>query len=270
MPVSHDSRFHALQPEVRWHDRAANYALLQTMIDRAAPHAGDFVLLPEMCDTGWTTDRAALLGGETLSWMIETARARNIWLQAGFAHQLENGRFTNAAAIVNPRGEVKAIYHKHFLFPGEREGANAFVAGNTLHIVDCGFAKICPLVCYDLRFPELWRIAAHAGAEVFTIGASWPSQRQEPWRQLLVARAMENQACVVASNRTGSDPSHRYVGGAAIVSPLGVRVAEGSETDSHVSATFDRAEIDRVRAEFSALRDLDRALLGHCEVVHTR
>ncbi len=229
----------------------------------------DFVLLPEMFDTGWTTDRAALSGGSTLHWLQATARTRQIWLQAGFAVQEPHSRFSNAAAIISPTGEVRAIYRKQFLFPGEREGEHGFVAGEELHIVDCGFAKVCPLVCYDLRFPELWRIAVAEGAEAFTIGASWPAQRHEHWRQLLLARAIENQAFVVAANRTGSDPVHRYGGGATIIDPMGQRLGESSDSDSHASGEFDRTQLDRLRAEFSALRDLNRSLLGHCKIVRT-
>ena len=262
-------RFIALQPEVRWHDRAGNYAHILTLLDRAAPRSGDFVLLPEMCDTGWTTERAALQGGHTLEWLADVSRTHNIWLQAGFAHEDEGGKFSNAAAILNPIGEVKAIYKKHFLFPGEREGENSFAAGRALHIVDCGFAKVCPLVCYDLRFPELWRIAAHAGAEVFTIGAAWPAKRQEHWRQLLVARAIENQAYVVASNRVGSDPTHTYAGGAVIIDPHGTRVIEGDASAMHVSAPFERGALDAWRRDFGALRDLDPSLLGHSQIVHS-
>ncbi len=269
MTAKQNPRFHTLSPAVHWHDRAANYTLISGLLDQIALEAEDFVLLPEMFDTGWTTDRTALQGSSTIAWLQETARTRRIWIQAGLAIETADGRFSNAAALVHPSGVVKAIYRKRFLFPGEREGEHGFLAGEELHIVDCGFARVCPLVCYDLRFPELWRIAVTEGAEVFTIGASWPMQRHEHWRQLLIARAIENQAFVVAANRTGADPSHRYAGGAAIIDPSGRRLAEGSESEVHATAVFDRAQLDRLRAEFSALRDLDRSLLGHCTIVRS-
>jgi predicted amidohydrolase len=126
----------------------------------------------------------------------------------------------------------------------------------------CGEAAVCPLICYDLRFPELWRVAALAGAEVFTIGASWPEVRQAHWRALLIARAIENQAYVVGVNRVGRDPSHGYAGGSLIVAPDGEILAEGGRAPTVLVADLDLASLRAWRAEFPALRDVRPELIG--------
>src|SRR5690606_2545669 len=98
-------------------------------------------------------------------------------------------------------------------------------------------------ICYDLRFPELWRLGALAGAEVFTIGASWPDARQHHWRSLLIARAIENQAYVVAVNRVGRDPHLGYAGGSMIVSPMGEVLAEADAAPQVIQAELDMAAL---------------------------
>ena len=118
------------------------------------------------------------------------------------------------------------------------------------------------MICYDLRFPELWRIAAAAGAEVFTIGASWPDTRHAHWRALLVARAIENQAYVIGVNRVGTDPHLRYAGESMIVAPGGEVLAEAGRGPTVLVGNLDMIALRRWRDDFPALRDAHRELLG--------
>ena len=257
-------RFHALQTDPVWLDAAENRRRIEVMLQSLAPASGDFVVLPEMCETGWTSDADALraVKGST-EWIASLGRGHQVWLQAGFGEHVGDGRIANSVAIVDPRGQIRAIYQKNFLFPSERD---SFAVGSEIVIVDIGAAKVCPLICYDLRFPELWRLASRAGAEVFAIGSAWPSVRHEHWRALLVARAIENQACVIAANRGGSDPTHTYLGGSVVIDPLGVRLVEADATEQVVSADFDRDGLDTWRTRFGALRDRRDSLLGSIDV----
>jgi predicted amidohydrolase len=133
-------------------------------------------------------------------------------------------------------------------------------------MVDVAGTRVCPLVCYDLRFPELWRLAALSGAEVFTVSSSWPSVRHEHWRALLVARAIENQAFVIAANRCGRDPSNEYAGGSVAIDVLGTRIAEADAREQAIALSLDRAMLESWRARFGALRDARRSLLGDASV----
>jgi predicted amidohydrolase len=174
----------------------------------------------------------------------------------------------NCAVIVSPNGEVVADYEKIHPFSYGRE-ADHFSAGERLSMARCGDAQICPMICYDLRFPELWRLAAlsQPPAEVFTIGASWPAARQHHWHSLCVARAIENQAFVVACNRCGRDPHVSYAGGSIIVSPAGEILAEAAEVPVILQAEIDAAKARQWRNDFPALQDARREFLGRVTVV---
>lgn len=253
-------RLHALQTSPAWLDVAASRTAIDAALDRLAPSQGDLVVLPEMCETGWTTDLAAHRATSgSAAFFGGLASRHRIWLQAGVATLESDGRVANSVIILSPDGGLHATYRKFFLFPSERD---AFVAGRELHVVEIGGVRVCPLICYDLRFPELWRLAALAGAELFTISSCWPAPRHAHWRALLVARAIENQAVVVAANRSGSDPSNTYDGGSTIVGHLGERLGECGVECGSVSAEFDRAGLDAWRTRFGALRDARRELLG--------
>jgi omega-amidase len=257
-------RFHTVQTAPVWLDAAENRRRIEAAISKLAPTPGDFVVLPEMCETSWTADAEALraVTGST-EWISSLARAHQVWLQIGFGEHAADGRMANSVAIADPSGSIRATYRKNFLFPSERD---SFAVGSDLVVLDIGAAKVCPLICYDLRFPELWRLASRAGAEIFTISAAWPRVRHEHWRALLVARAIENQAYVFASNRCGADPSLVYDGGSAAITPLGVRLEEANAEECAVSAIFDRALLDDWRSSFGALRDRRDSLLGAIEV----
>jgi predicted amidohydrolase len=260
-------RFHAIQTAPSWHEVSANRAAIDARFARLAAEGlrpGDFVVLPEMCETGWTSDAEALrrVTG-TVDWLASLASRHGVWVQAGFGEVVDDTRVANSVAILAPSGERKALYRKNFLFPSEQ---HAFVAGDEIVLVDLGEAVVCPLICYDLRFPELWRLAALAGAEVFTVSSAWPEVRHAHWRALLVARAVENQALVVACNRTGTDPTQRYAGGSTAITEVGERAFEADESQCALSHEFSRASLHAWRAKFGALRDARASLLGSIQV----
>lgn len=257
-------RFLAVQTDPLWHDVAENRRRLEGAIDASGFAAGDYVVLPEMCETAWTTDLVALAAAEnSVEWFASLARARRVWLQAGFAEPRGAGRYSNSVVVIGPDGRPRATYRKNFLFPSER---SSFEAGATVAIIDADGARVCPLVCYDLRFPELWRLAARAGAEVFAVSSSWPAVRHEHWRALLVARAIENQACVIAANRCGRDPTSEYAGGSVAIDVLGVRHDEAAAETRSVVLPFERSALLAWREKFGALRDIRPSLLGHIDV----
>lgn len=265
-------KFAAVQFDIVWEDKAANHAIIERTLAEAQPRIepGTFVLLPELGDTGFSLDLDRIVDDRTLVWATGLARRMQVYLQPGFARRMTSnagdpppGR--NCAAIIAPDGLILGEYQKVHPFSYGKE-SQFYAGGDHLLIKTCGdprdFAEVCPLICYDLRFPELWRLAALAGAEVFTIGASWPAARQHHWRALCIARAIENQAYVVAVNRCGRDPHLEYAGGSLIVSPKGEIVAEAQNLPMVVQADLDFPALRGWRAEFPARRDIHRDLLG--------
>lgn len=261
-----------VQFDVVWEDKPANHAIMASMLDEADVQPGTFVLLPELGDTGFSfnldriVDADPAASGASLAWAVDLARHRRIWVQVGYAERGDDGRGRNCAAIINPQGRITGTYRKVHPFSYGRE-IEYFTGGDELMIVrSCDGVHICPTICYDLRFPELWRIGAVNGAEVFTIGASWPAPRQAHWRALLIARAIENQAFVVAVNRVGRDPHLRYAGGSIVINPQGEVLAEADDQPQLLEAHLDIEAMRVWRSTFPALRDIRAELLGQFPV----
>jgi omega-amidase len=258
-------RVASLQHDIAWEDPAATRRGVAAMLDSIDLPPGSLLLLPELGDTGFSFDIDRIAGLDGVAWAQELAQTRGVRVQFGHAERGPDGLGRNRATIVSPSGEILAAYDKihPFSFAGEDR---AYRGGDRIVLVEMGDFTVCPLVCYDLRFPELWRLATLAGAEVFTIGASWPAKRAGHWRSLLVARAIENQAFVVACNRVGRDPSNHYAGGSMVIDPTGEVLAEGGEAAECVIAEIDRQRLLDWRATFPAIDDLRREFLGSVEV----
>ena len=266
-------RIAALQFDIRWMDPEANWATVARILGSANPAGGpsaEFVLLPELSDVGFTMDPLPEGGPDPVERAAAIARERGTWIQAGHAERdPAGGRPRNAATIIRPDGIVAATYRKVHLFSPGREDRH-YAAGDAIAVVDVaardGTWRVAPAICYDLRFPELFRLAALAGAEVFAIGANWPAPRAAHRRALAVARAIENQAYVVACNRIGRDPNAEYRGDSFVVAPSGEVIAECGDGERLLFADLDRAELLRWRDRFPALRDARRSLLGKVRV----
>lgn len=255
----------AIQHDVRWEDKPATHAIVERMLDDADPPPGSVVLLPELFDTGFSLKVDRIADGATLPWATAAARRRSCTIICGFADRGDDGLGRNCASIVSPAGDELGRYEKVHPFSYGRE-TDAYAPGRRLVLRSIEGAVVCPLICYDLRFPELWRLAALAGAEVFFIGASWPSARHAHWRDLCVARAIENQAYIVAVNRTGRDPFLEYAGGSLIVSPRGTIIVEAGDAPAVLQAELDLDDLREWRRTFPALRDVRREHLGSIEV----
>lgn len=262
-------RVAAVQYDIAWEDKPANHAAIERLLDEADIAEGTFILLPELGDTGFSFNLEAIVDERSLAFGRHLARQYASWVQVGHAERGPDQRGRNCATILAPGGETMGRYEKVHPFSFGREMEH-FTGGNHLLLIragGAGGALVAPMICYDLRFPELWRHAALAGGEVFTIGASWPIARQSHWRALAIARAIENQAYVAAVNRTGRDPHLEYAGGSIIVSPKGEILAEAGDEPCVLRAELDLPGLRAWRETFPALRDLHTSLLGRIEVV---
>ena len=248
----------ALQLDIAWEDKPANFARVEEAIEQANPQPGDLVVLPETFATGFSMDVARIAeppDGPTRRFCAEIARDRQAYLVAGLAAQAAGGRGRNIAVVYDPNGRLIATYAKlhPFSYAGETD---FYESGDALVMTAIGGFDACPLICYDLRFPEPFRLAARHGAQLFIVIANWPAARAEHWRALLIARAIENQACVVGVNRTGSDPAHTYAGGSLIVDHQGRVLAEGDGQTAFIQADLDLPALDVWRRTFPALSDI--------------
>lgn len=256
----------ALQYAPAWHDKPESHRIVEAMVEASDAPEGGLVVLPEMSDCGWTMDTEAATRGDSLGWAADCARRWKMSVQIGFARRVDRAPgCANATVIVHPDGRIGPVYEKMHPF-GFTDEPRFYAAGADIVLDRVGRFGVAPSICYDLRFPELHRIATAGGAEVLSIIANWPSARIEHWRALVVARAIENQAFVIAVNRVGSDPAHEYGGRSMLVSPLGEVLAEGGDEPMMLQAEFDRDELLAYRDRFPALSDRRSDLLDGARI----
>jgi len=244
-----------LQTEIAWHDRAANHAMVRAMLEAAGPKRGALVVLPEMFASGFSRDVAAATerAAESEEFLSALAKEHGIALMAGLATR-PDGCGANESITFGPDGGELARYRKlqPFSLGGEPE---AYPAGNRIVTFTWGGFTVAPFICYDLRFPEIFREATARGADLIAVVASWPNRRQHHWSTLLRARAIENMAGVIGVNRAGSDPEFIYAGGSVILGPQAEVLAEAGDAPGFIRADLSPATVAEWRAAFPALRD---------------
>ncbi len=247
-----------LQLDTAWEDKGANHANLAAHLSEARPEAGTLVVLPEMWATGFSLDVHAVTetpGGETWAFMAEQARLYGITLLGGIVTTGPDGLGRNEAVAFGPDGLGAARYTKMHPFSFGLETTRYGRGGEVLTFQWQG-VTVAPFVCYDLRFPEVFRHAARQGAELFCVIANWPAIREDHWMTLLKARAIENQAYVVGVNRCGHDPSLSYGGRSLIFGPHGELLADGGTGEGIIRARLDLDALRQYRREFPALNDI--------------
>ncbi len=227
------------------------------MLSKANPQPGDMAILPEMFSTGFAMDPTALAepaDGPTATFLSETAKRFGIYILAGLATRHDN-TYRNEAVLLAPDGTAAGRYWKtHPFSPSEEE--QHYTPGDRAVVIQTGQFQLAPTICYDLRFPELFRSSTAAGANLIAVIANWPAQRADHWSCLLRARAIENQAYVVGANRCGSDPNHSYAGRSVIIDPQGNTIASADNDQCVISAPLDLDAVNQWRDAFPALRDI--------------
>jgi len=261
---------HLVQMDIVWEDQPANHAKVDWLLASASINAGDLVVLPEMFDRGFSFDLAktADSGGRTLDFLRNRARDKRLTVHGSRTVVGGDGRGRNRVTAVGPDGSVLVEYDKiHPFSLGVPSEADRFAAGDSVVTYPwsdargAALATVCPAICYDLRFPELFRIGMVQGAEVFAVGSNWPVNREFHRRTLSIARAIENQAFMLSVNRCGRDPSLEYPGGSLAISPRGDIIGELGGDEGVLSVPIDLDDLRRWRSVFPAWKDarlLDR------------
>jgi omega-amidase len=251
---------HLIQLNISWENPSANFAGVEALLADAPINPGDLILLPELFDTGFSLNTAVTndADGHTEAFLTNLAKRLSVTVQggrtvlpAGKTHAL------NIMSVIDPAGLTVCTYAKIHPFSFGRE-PEAFAGGDEIVTYSWNEKtpiRCAPAICYDLRFPELFRFAVKQGAELIALGANWPSARQHHWRTMLIARAIENQAFVLGVNRTGSDPHLHYAGGSIIISPKGDILAEADNQECVLTGPIDPALVHAWRKEFPALQD---------------
>lgn len=260
------------QTNIIWEDREANFVRIRELLETTGPAAQSLLILPEMFSTGFSmnVDKIAEEDpSEVEGFLAELAADYDCAVIGGLVTRVagagdesdsaESGgeaKGKNELLVVDAKGAALARYQKIRTFRYTNEYEH-YQRGKEVRLFEWGGFKICPLICYDLRFPELFRRGAAQGAQAFVVIASWPSARVDHWLTLLRARAIENQAYVIGVNRCGEDPNWDYPGASVVIDPHGKVLADAGKDEQLVTVNLELDVVEDWRREFPALVDLE-------------
>jgi predicted amidohydrolase len=235
-----------------------NLAKARSMIAEAARLGSDLVVLPELWSSGYDLEdaagHAAALDGGIFAKTAAMAVEYRIHVAGSCISLLGPGKFGNTLVCFGPDGEKLGDYSKVHLYRLMNE--DRFLSpGGRLTIIDLPWGSAGLAICYDLRFPEIFRSYAVAGAELIILPAEWPRPRLAHWRTLLRARAIENQMFVIACNRVGETTADQFPGHSAVIDPWGKAVVEGGEDEALLTVEIDLAEVGRFRDMMPVFED---------------
>ena len=221
----------------------------------------DLVVLPELWSTGAFAfeefgREAEPLRGPTYEAMAKAASETGVWLHAGsIPERAPDGTLYNTSLVFSPSGELAASYRKIHRFGFDKGEAVLMGRGEDLVTVRLPATTIGVATCYDLRFPELFRGLVDAGAETLVIPAGWPERRRAHWTLLARARAVENQAFVLACGTAGTHAGVPQAGHSIVVDPWGEVLAEAGAGEEVLTVEFDPGKVAATREQFPALKD---------------
>ncbi|WP_417799248.1 amidohydrolase [Tenacibaculum sp.] len=260
MNTTNHLRVALIQSDLIWENPTANRKKFEKKINGLLDEI-DLIVLPEMFTTGFTMNASAVaetIEGETVQWLQDLAQKKATAITGSIVIR-ENDRFYNRLLFVHPSGKIDSYNKKHtFTLAGEHE---VFSAGTEKIIVDYRGWKICPLICYDLRFPVWARNTENYDLLLYV--ASWPKPRIEAWDSLLKARAIENMTYTAGVNRVGVDPNkYEYTGNTVCYDTLGNCLAKNNlGSEETLIVKLNKQEQTKIRDRFRFLDDQDTFIL---------
>jgi predicted amidohydrolase len=243
-----------IQFEIAWEQPEENFRRVTPLLERAAAAGAELALLPEMFATGFSmeAEKCAAASAATRAFLRDSAARLGIHVAGGHA---EPGpvRSFNALSLFAPDGSEPLHYRKihPFSLAGEER---AYAGGDSLPSATIDRVRVTAVICYDLRFPELFRAAAPR-TDLFLVPANWPEKRRQAWRTLLAARAIESQCFVLGVNRIGEAGGEPHCGDSGLLDPFGEARSAASHAPALVVGDVDASEVARVRERFPFRKD---------------
>ena len=249
-------------------DPEANLSKVCDLARRAKEAAAELIVFPEMTDTGYSMSviqkHASHWENGFVSGLQEIARNVSVAVVSGVSER-DGSSIYNSQVLVDAKGGVAAKYRKTHLYAvAPVEEQTCFARGNSFASFELGGLKFGFSICYDLRFPELYRkLVTEKNVDGFVISSAWPFPRVEHWHVLAQARAIENQAYVIASNRVGKDDELWFCGSSAIIDPRGVVIAAASaDREELIHADLSQELVNSVRHRIQSLGHRRQDLYG--------
>lgn len=238
-------------------DVKRNFTTMTKLTGEAARRGSHLVVFPELWSTGYALDQgkelASVLNKGMFAQIATTATQNKISI-IGSILESRGENVSNSAAFFNPKGRMMGVYRKIHLFPGMDE-PQYLQKGSSPLIVDLPWGKTALAICYDLRFPELFRRYALEEASLVIVCAEWPIARIDHWRALLIARAIENQCYIVATNSVGQTGDTVFGGKSMVIDPFGKVLIEGSDEPNLLTVDIEMDRVEEVRRFMPVLDD---------------
>lgn len=235
-----------------------NFERVREWSVEAARRGSALVMFPELWSTAYDLENwrthATPLGEGMFARLGALAKEHRIAIASSIL-EMKDDRAYNTFVLYDAHGEQRALYRKVHLVPMLDE-PKWLAAGDALTLVDMDWGRTGLGICYDLRFPEMWRNYALHGARLMLLPAEWPSRRAAHWQTLLRARAIENQVFIAACNRVGESKGEVFAGRSVVLDPWGEALIEGdAETESLLTTEIDLAKVDEVRSRIPVFKD---------------
>ncbi len=246
-----------IQLNIEWEDKEANLKKAKEFITQAKKDECDLIVFPEMFNSGFsmnTSKTSEDISGPTISELRKKALENKISIVAGLCLK-DTSLAKNIGVYINDKGELISQYTKNhpFSFSGEH---NYFQSGSDQVIFNINNLKASLFVCYDLRFPEIFRKVAKEVGIIFVI-ANWPESRKDHWETLIKARAIENQCYILGVNRLGSDGNNlKYHGGSMLVDPWGKIISGPEYSKEYFTVKINQERVREIREKYPFLKDM--------------
>ena len=238
------------------------------------PYSGqtfDLIVLPEVFSIGWNCsifhkEAETIENSETISFLKDIARDyKSLVIGGSTILKRSVAHYTNTCATISQKGEIISLYDKMHLFSHKGSEENSYVkTGNELKLLNYKGTKIGVSICYDIRFPELYRCYSKNGAEILVNVAAWSKSKPEHWDIMHKARAIENQCYMIVSNQTGKiNKDEINLGHSMVINPWGSVIKELQEEEGTLSITIDTDEVKKLRENFPLLKDRRDSMLDN-------
>ena len=253
----------AVQTEAVIDNKKANFDKVKYFVEKNISSDTDFIILPELWAVGWACDKFTenaedINNSETIIFLKDIALKYNVNILGGSFVRIESGKYYNTCPVINRKGEVVALYDKNHLFSYYDDCENKYITkGENPVIVEIDGIKIGLSICYDIRFPEIYRAYRKSGADLLVNMAAWPLSRKIHWDSLTCARAIENQTYMVALTQTGTLPTGaKNLGHSMIYDYSGNILDEIEEKEGVISAVLNFPDMYDFREKCTILKDI--------------
>jgi len=256
----------AVQMESAIADREKNFEKVSALIDKNIKTGVDIIILPELWTVGWACDRfvecaESLDNSKTVDFLSETAKKYNVNILGGsFVEKARSGKLYNTCPVISRKGDLIATYNKNHLFSYYDDSENTYITeGENPVMVNIEGVKTGLTICYDIRFPEIYRAYRKAGADLLVNMAAWPLSRKIHWDSLSAARAVENQTYMAALTQTGVLPTGaKNLGHSLIYDYSGNILDEIDTIEGCISAEISLSEMYEFREKCTVLKDIHK------------